>query len=342
MLGQDSIALKIEPSEISVAPEISVIANVVIDPIPDRGLFSASFLVRLRGDRMVGLAQVQVVDELKFNGPLESRSDGIEGVGWSAGRGTVDFFSPSKDFYDDGILGRLSLDGLPSGEYLLELESFPIIGVPGETLFVDGESNSLDPRMRYGSARVSVGFSSPIEVGDILLDRQTGLFRQVVRLTDRFFEQGLEYRIYVFGLPEAAALWNGDGVENGVPYVIFSHGEQGPESREKLLEYHFPKREVPEGISVRVESQPSGVVQSNLRIHGEFRSDPLGFAVEFESEPDRIYRIEYSSDLREWRMVDVKIIGSGSKVQWIDIGPPLTDCRPQDCRQRFYRVLEGS
>jgi PhoPQ-activated pathogenicity-related protein len=61
--------------------------------------------------------------------------------------------------------------------------------------------------------------------------------------------------------------------------------------------------------------------------------------LEFSSEPGRSYFIQYSPDLKNWKIVQPAIVADGSRVQWTDDGPPRTESTPTSTPTRFYRVV---
>lgn len=63
------------------------------------------------------------------------------------------------------------------------------------------------------------------------------------------------------------------------------------------------------------------------------------FLLEFSSQAGRSYFVHYSSDLKNWKIVQPAITGDGSRIQWIDSGPPKTSSPPSAAPMRFYRVV---
>lgn len=63
------------------------------------------------------------------------------------------------------------------------------------------------------------------------------------------------------------------------------------------------------------------------------------FKVEFSTDLNRAYLVQYSSDFITWKTANATIIGTGGLVQWIDNGPPLTDSNPGTNANRVYRVI---
>lgn len=62
--------------------------------------------------------------------------------------------------------------------------------------------------------------------------------------------------------------------------------------------------------------------------------------IEFPSVPGRWYRVRYSSDMQHWRDCPVPLQAAGTRLQWIDNGPPFTDVPPSSAPSRFYIVNE--
>ena len=62
--------------------------------------------------------------------------------------------------------------------------------------------------------------------------------------------------------------------------------------------------------------------------------------LEFTSQPGRFYNVEYANPGAAWRRSPLRIRAAGSRVQWIDRGPPQTDSPPSAHLSRTYRVRE--
>lgn len=63
------------------------------------------------------------------------------------------------------------------------------------------------------------------------------------------------------------------------------------------------------------------------------------FQIEIQSDLNRTYQIQYSSDAANWKTAFPSIIGTGDVIQWIDNGLPKTDSPPAEHPTRFYRVV---
>jgi hypothetical protein len=64
------------------------------------------------------------------------------------------------------------------------------------------------------------------------------------------------------------------------------------------------------------------------------------FLIEFEAVPGRSYVVQYSSDMSNWVEAVPPVVAAGTRVQWLDDGPPKTVSKPAQLGSRFYRVME--
>jgi hypothetical protein len=83
-----------------------------------------------------------------------------------------------------------------------------------------------------------------------------------------------------------------------------------------------------------------------VEVSGLVRKEIYGrvsFALEFETVQGKAYSVQYTDSLlNEWRTAQPEIIAPASRLQWIDYGPPATECAPAEAATRFYRVIEVS
>jgi hypothetical protein len=63
------------------------------------------------------------------------------------------------------------------------------------------------------------------------------------------------------------------------------------------------------------------------------------FLVEFLTISNRLYSVQYSSNLTTWKDAQPAITGNGTRIQWIDNGQPKTETPPSTTSARFYRVI---
>jgi hypothetical protein len=110
------------------------------------------------------------------------------------------------------------------------------------------------------------------------------------------------------------------------------------------IEYFIPdRRTVPKPVLVAdaVGSQ----IPPSVSDGPEFKADrvlPLSdgrILVEFLTIANRTYVIQYGERIGEWKTASPPIIGTGSRLQWIDSGPPKTESHPKGKPGRFYRII---
>lgn len=63
------------------------------------------------------------------------------------------------------------------------------------------------------------------------------------------------------------------------------------------------------------------------------------FRLQFNTDLNRAYLVQYSDDFKTWKTANSTIIGTGDLVEWIDNGPPQTDTPPTSSAGRIYRVI---
>jgi hypothetical protein len=61
--------------------------------------------------------------------------------------------------------------------------------------------------------------------------------------------------------------------------------------------------------------------------------------VQFTSELNRLYWVQYSDNLTDWITCFPLLNGTGGTLEWIDDGPPKTERHPTTARQRLYRLV---
>ncbi len=174
--------------------------------------------------------------------------------------------------------------------------------------------------------------------------RQTGLFYQSVTISNPTPAAYDALRLYVM-LPEdqqsVVKVWNATGTNEGVPYIQFNNPLAAGASIDLEVEFYVADRRTLPAPTYRVESveQDTGEppVGTQLEI---LRQKSLGngsFLVEFNTLSNRTYFVQYQDNLDgDWKTAQPAIIGNGSRIQWIDSGPPKTDSRSE---MRIYRIV---
>jgi hypothetical protein len=63
------------------------------------------------------------------------------------------------------------------------------------------------------------------------------------------------------------------------------------------------------------------------------------FLLNFQSLSNHVYFVQYTKDLKTWFTSPIPLHGSGTTMQWVDIGPNGTESHPRNTPYRFYRVV---
>ena len=194
------------------------------------------------------------------------------------------------------------------------------------------------------STSLSVGITvlehPPLTViSGMRFDPQTGLFDQIVRVSNPTPFSFDAVAVYVYGLTNAT-VYNASGTDNGVQYVQ-SFGSVA-NYVDFIIEYYVPSRIPPEPTLIpKLVTPTTRAAASGSSEHierGVLLPDKT-FLLEFLSISNRVYSIQYSSDLRNWKTAQPPIIGNGTHIQWIDNGQPKTESSPASQTMRFYRLL---
>ena len=178
-------------------------------------------------------------------------------------------------------------------------------------------------------------------MGALALNRQTGLFEQTVSLTNSSTAPLSVLRLRIDGLPNDVRVQNGLQVGT-MWYVEFARALAPGESLDLTIEYFIPdRRAIPQPrYTADTAGSPAARVPLDITpLLSRTERLPGGtFLLEFLSQPGRSYEIQYSPDMENWKAAAPNVAGNGTRVQWLDHGPPKTDSRP-DIGARFYRVV---
>jgi uncharacterized repeat protein (TIGR01451 family) len=183
-------------------------------------------------------------------------------------------------------------------------------------------------------------------LGAIVFDRQTGLFDQAVRVSNAGSNSVASAQLEVLDLPLDVKLYNGSGSTNGAPFVEYDQALGPGASVDFVLEYYRSNRldftstnfQASAIAAAASPGAPTGAVLPLDRAPFESNGE---LVLEFASVPGSSYVVEYSADMQTWKAAVPAIIAAGTRVQWIDTGPPKTDSAPGTTRQRFYQVVQS-
>lgn len=176
------------------------------------------------------------------------------------------------------------------------------------------------------------------------LNRQTGLHEQTITITNNGPRAIGGFDLSFAGLPAGVRLNNTSGDDAHGALIEMRRPLAIGQSVTVVAEFYVPGRQAdfkPQvGVEVTLPQEPAVSAGSGFAIDRSVRLDDGAFLIEFTTQPGRSYRIEYSEDAANWKASPVGIRAAGTKLQWIDRGPPRTETAPPAAGSRFYRVKE--
>lgn len=198
------------------------------------------------------------------------------------------------------------------------------------------------------SAATSIVSPQQVPVGAAAkpaLERQSGLFTQVITIRNDNPLAVSSVRVVVLGLPPGARVQNAHGTTaENLPYID-SLTDLPPGGQTTLtLEFYIPNRVtfVPSyrAVAVLTTDPPGPDPAESAPAPDRMMVLPGGsFLIEFPSVVGRRYAIEYSADMNTWHRVVSTITAAANRTQWIDNGPPNTSSHPASVPRRYYRVV---
>ncbi len=179
-------------------------------------------------------------------------------------------------------------------------------------------------------------------------DRQSGLFLQALSLANPGAIKMDGVDVLVRGLTNDALgqpirLFNASGVTNEVPYLHF--GPLLPGATATLIaEYYVADRRTVPTPAFEPRLVPTRrFVASGGQVFAITTARFTNGVVilDFQTLAGRQYFIQYVDDLNSqaWRTAVPGLVGTGSRVQWVDRGPPKTLSPPAGQSSRFYRGM---
>ncbi len=215
----------------------------------------------------------------------------------------------------------------------------------GSYTFTATATDNFGARGTSAPVSISIIAEPPLTIlSAIHLNPQTGLFEQNVRVFNPTYNSIYAVRVYVTGLTNDTTVYNASGVTNGVPYVQSHAAVPAGTYVDFVIEYYVPSRIIP-NPTLHAQLVPvqegGGAVAFGFQQHidrGIWLPNQT-FLVEFLTISNRIYSIQYSSNLTSWRDAQPPVTGNGTRIQWIDSGEPKTESMPSSQKARFYRVI---
>jgi len=323
--------------------------QVLIAPVPVSGLFSfgVKLLVDPAAARINGASAIVVSEPFSYDGPRAAFPVTADGEGFAAVKGTTDFFDPARPVFMETVLATFILTDLGGPDtYVLQLESFNTLGAT-EQVFVDGGGVVLDQRLIFGDAVVTRTESlTAAPVSSIALNRQSGLFQQTVKVTNLGSAPVLAFRLKVLNLPSSWQVWNAHGTADGVPWLAHNSVLTVGQSVDLQVELRIPSRDPQQNQPTYIAEpvpptgEPGSPPGTSFEVIPRSQLADGAFLLEFNSLRNREYAIQYSYDLQNWTTVKPTVMGNGSRLQWIDYGPPKTDVSPSIAPTRYYRIFQ--
>jgi hypothetical protein len=230
------------------------------------------------------------------------------------------------------------------GESLLE---------PYYTLWTNVPPGNYQLKARATDNLGATGISDPVNVtvvdqppiattGPVKFNQQTGLFEQPMRVTNPTYYTYDGVRVSVRNLAPGVQVYNATGMTNGVPFIQAITPVVPGASVDFVIEYYIPTRILPSPaftvelvapLNALHEAGPSQHLDRGLILPNK------NFLVEFNTRSNRVYYVQYGTNFFDWKTVTPAIVGTGSRIQWIDNGQPKTDASPATRTSRFYRVI---
>ncbi len=180
------------------------------------------------------------------------------------------------------------------------------------------------------------------------LSRLTGLYEQKIIVTNVAARAIAGFDLSISNLRAGVSLYNGSSTVDGGGRISHHRPMQAGEFISLVLEYYASPRGAisPPLISA---SLVSSEILASMASSLSYAPPPFGVnrcikqadgsvVIEFTADPGKSYRVQYSEDAVNWKSCPVFIKAGGTKVQWIDRGPPWTDVAPSSRPHRFYRV----
>jgi hypothetical protein len=264
---------------------------------------------------------------------------------------TVESISPaSGTSFEDSVwaVGDLAVGSSSSLNYYFNVPKTVRSGfdlISNEASVTGANESLVNPA--DDAAVISTDVVSPsnagLAAGAIALDLQTALFKQVITVTNNNLGALPTFRILVSGLPESVTVHNAQGAILGDSYLLYNQTLGSGESIDLIVEYFQadasgdfePAFEIELLDSVENQNTGEGVSVDRCEIL------PNGdILIEFAAQIGGVYTIQYSKNGESWTKVVPDVVSGGTRLQWIDNGPPKTSSHPAREKLRLYRVIQ--
>ncbi len=187
-------------------------------------------------------------------------------------------------------------------------------------------------------------FSTRLPQGAVALDFQTGLFKQVITITNDNPGTLPSFRILVNELPDGVTVHNAQGATiDGTSYLLYKQALASGESIDLVVEYY--QADASGGIEPTFKIELLDPEEEQVAGEGVNVDPPKilpngDLLIEFDSQIDQVFTVQYSNDGQTWANVVPDVVAGGTRLQWIDNGPPKTSSHPREEKRRLYRVIQ--
>ena len=183
--------------------------------------------------------------------------------------------------------------------------------------------------------------------GAPVFNPQTGLYEELVTVTNTGNATVAGVRLLVGGLRNGVTLYNATGITNGIPYAQYNFPLDPGHIVSFTLEFYdqnrLPFTNTLTAIAILPpNSDPTStnsVVIRRIFLDTRIAGDPR-IVIEFPTTPGKTYTIIYSDNNQtSWQVATPSITANAVSTQWYDDGPPKTVSKPLSMVSRFYRVI---
>ncbi len=152
-------------------------------------------------------------------------------------------------------------------------------------------------------------------------------------------------RLILTRLPAGCRVLNARGEIDGQPFIEHSQPIAPSERIQLTLELEGPEvmpTERPEALPEFARSEAPPTLGGTPLPLAHWQRETNGtWRLEFETEPQRSYQVQYSDDLSSWVPAWLPVQGDGERLVWWDYGSPHTPTPPAQVARRFYRVIRA-
>ncbi len=219
-----------------------------------------------------------------------------------------------------------------------------------------GSAGVLDTNLANNSASTNINVISYLP-GTLMAftnsaqiyNPQNGLVEQSILLTNSGTTNVPAARVVVTGLTNQ--LSNAVGTNNGNPFVYYSTNLNSGQSVSLLLQYYVRARSPFAFSNAQLNAFPVPVpdwtppaitsVSTNLNLTRIVGLPNGNMLIEWPAMTNRAYTVVYSDNVlfSNAMMAPPSITALGTRLQWVDYGPPTTVSAPTNAGSRFYRVF---